>query len=68
MRDKQPSYKLLFAGILAFFVVMTYDHQQLVSKNTTEMFKVALGVVAVAYLVWYNIRKYNASQPGKASD
>ena len=57
MTENAANYKLLFAGILAFFVIMTYDHQLLMSGDTTEIVKLIAGIPAVIYLLFFNVKK-----------
>jgi hypothetical protein len=62
MTSNTSNYKLLFAGILAFFVIMTYDHDQLMAGVPLEWIKAIIGSLAVIYLLWFNIKK---NQSGK---
>ena len=59
--EKDTNYKLLFAGILAFFVIMTFNQDKFLAGNLTELVKVILGIPAVGYLIWYNVKKNKKS-------
>lgn len=62
MISNTTSYKLLLAGILAFFAIMTYDHAQIKEGVLVEWLKALLGALAVIYLLWYNIKRYQSGK------
>ena len=68
MTNKATNYKLLSAGILAFFVIMTYDHNQLMAAEPAQIFKAVVGGLAVIYLVWYNVKRYRSEKLHKSGE
>lgn len=53
--QRSTNYKLLFSGILAFYVIMTYDHQALTDANPLAIIKLAIGIPAILYILWYSL-------------